>query len=89
MTYVYHVWYFGNQEIARVKLPVNSPSWRTWSSKTLNMGLGNGYVEIVSESGAILGKAEFEIQAAQKPEKVEKTEKTGVSEEPEEAPKAQ
>ena len=86
-TYVYHVWYFGDKEIARVKLPVKSPSWRTWSSKTLNMGFGNGHVEIVSESGDILGKAEFEIQAAPKPEKVEKPEKTGVSEKPKMAPK--
>ena len=87
--YVYHVWYFGDKEIAKVKLPVKSPSWRTWSSKTLNMGLGNGRVEVVTESGDILGKAEFEIQAAQKPEKVEKTEKTGVSEKTLEAPKVQ
>jgi Protein of unknown function (DUF2914) len=85
--YIYHVWYFGDKEIARVKLPVKSPSWRTWSFKTLNMGLGNGRVEVVSESGDILGKAEFEIQAAQKPEKVEKPEKTGVSEEPKVVPK--
>jgi Protein of unknown function (DUF2914) len=88
-TDVYHVWYFGDKEIARVKLPVKLPSWRTWSSKTLNMGLGNGRVEVVTESGAILGKAEFEIQAAQKPEKVEKPEKTGVSEEEKMAPKEQ
>jgi hypothetical protein len=100
--YVYHVWYFGDKEIAKVELPVKSKSWRTWSSKTVNMGLGNGRVEVVSESGEILGKAEFEIQAAQKAEKVEKTEKTGVSEEkevpkepkaapeePKEAPKGQ
>jgi len=86
-TYVYHVWYFGDKEIARVKLPVKTPSWRTWSSKTLNMGSGNGHVEIVSESGAVLGKAEFEIQAAQKAEEVGKTEKPAVSEEPKEAPK--
>ncbi|MGA8179081.1 MAG: DUF2914 domain-containing protein [Desulfobacterales bacterium] len=86
-TDVYHVWYFGDKEIARVKLPVKSPSWRTWSSKTLNMGLGNGRVEVVTESGAVLGKAEFEIQAAQKPEKVEKPEKTGVSGEEKMAPK--
>jgi hypothetical protein len=46
-------------------------------------------VEIVSESGDILGKAEFEIQAAEKAEEVEKTEKTGVSEEAKEAPKQQ
>jgi hypothetical protein len=86
-TYVNHVWYFGNDEIVRVNLPIKSPSWRTWSSKKLNMGLGNGRVEIVSESGDILGKAEFEIQAAEKAEEVGKTEKTEVSEEALEAPK--
>jgi hypothetical protein len=53
------------------------------------MGLGNGHEEIVSESGDILGKAKFEIQAAGKAEKVEKTEKTGVSQEASEAPKKQ
>ena len=88
-TNVYHVWYFGNVEIARVKLPVKAKSWRTWSSKKLNMLLGNGHVEIVSESGNILGKAEFEIRTAEKAEEVEKTEKTGVSEEAKEAPKQQ
>jgi hypothetical protein len=53
------------------------------------MGSGNGHVEIVSESGDILGTAEFEIQAAEKAEEVGETEKTGVSEEALEAPKAQ
>ena len=86
-TYVNHVWYFGNDEIARVNLPIKSPSWRTWSSKKLNMGSGNGRVEIVSESGDILGKAEFEIKAAEKAEEVGKTEKTEVSEETLEPPK--
>ena len=88
-TYVYHVWYFGNKEIARVKLPVKSKSWRTWSSKNLHMGLGYGYVEIVSESGDILGRAEFKIQAAEKAEEVGKSETTGVSEGAKEAPKGQ
>ena len=88
-TYVNHVWYFGNDEIARVKLPIKSKSWRTWSSKKVNMGLGNGHVEIVSEIGDILGKVEFEIQAAEKAEEVGKTEKTGVSEEAVKAPKEQ
>jgi hypothetical protein len=88
-TYVYHVWYFGNKEIARVKLPVKSKSWRTWSSKNLHMGLGYGYVEIVSESGDILGRAEFKIQAAKKAEEVGKTEKAGVSEEAKEVPNGQ
>ena len=80
-TYVYHVWYFGDKEIARVKLPVKSKSWRTWSSKNLHMGLGFGYVEIVSESGDVLGRAEFKIQADEKTEEIGKTEKTGESEE--------
>ncbi len=88
-TYVNHVWYFGNDEIARVRLPIKAKSWRTWSSKKLHMLLGNGHVEIVSESGDILGKAEFEIQAAEKAEEVGKTEKTGVSEEASGAPKGQ
>jgi len=88
-TYVYHVWYFGDKEIARVKLPVRSKSWRTWSSKNLHMGLGYGYVEIVSESGDILGRAEFKIQAVEKAKEVGKIEKTGVSEEAKEAPKEQ
>jgi hypothetical protein len=87
ITYVYHIWYFGNGEIARVKLPVKAMSWRTWSSKKLNMGLGYGHVEIVSESGDILGKVKFEIRAAEKAEEVGKTEKTGVSEEVSETPK--
>jgi len=88
-TYVYHVWYFGDDEVARVKLPVKSNPWRTWSSKKLYMVLGNGHVEIVSESGDMLGKAEFEIQAAEKAEEVVKPEKTGESEEAKEVPKEQ
>lgn len=32
---VTHVWYREGKEMARVKLPVRSSSWRTWSSKTL------------------------------------------------------
>ena len=88
-TYVYHVWYFGDDEVARVKLPVNSNPWRTWSSKKLYKGLSKGHVEIVSENGAMLGKAEFEIQAAEKTEAIEKSEKTGESKENSEAPKEQ
>jgi hypothetical protein len=88
-TYVYHVWYFRDKEIARVKLPVKSKSWRTWSSKNLHMGLGYGYVEIVSESGDILGRAEFKMQAPEKAEEVGKTEKAGVSKGQKETPKEQ
>ena len=80
-TCVYHIWYFGDKEVARVKLPVKSKSWRTWSSKNLHLGLGYGYVKIVSESGDILGMAEFKIQADKKAEEVGKTEMIEVSKE--------
>lgn len=63
-TYVNHIWYFGDEEIVRVNLPVKSSSWRTWSSKTLNMGSGKGHVEIVSEGGDVLGKVNFVIKEA-------------------------
>jgi hypothetical protein len=46
-------------------------------------------VEIVSESGDMLGKAEFEIQAAEKAKEAGETEKPEVSEEASEAPKQQ
>lgn len=71
-TLVKHVWYMGDDELVSVDLPVKSASWRTWSSKLLDMGLGKGHVEVVSESGDVLGKADFEIQAA--PEEVEEAE---------------
>ena len=88
-TYVYHAWYFKNDEISRVRLPVKSKSWRTWSSIELTMGLGRGYVEIVSEGGDILGKAEFEIKPAGNSKEIGKTEKTGVPEEALETTKEQ
>src|SRR5262245_50398520 len=29
-----HVWFFGDQEVARTSLSIGAASWRTWSSKT-------------------------------------------------------
>lgn len=63
-TSVNHVWYLGDTQLASVNLPIKSASWRTWSSKTIGMSLGKGHVEVVTESGDLLGKAEFEIKAA-------------------------
>jgi len=62
---VNHVWYMGDQQLVSVSLSVKSASWRTWSSKMLDMGLGKGHVEVVTEGGDVLGKAQFEIQAAE------------------------
>ncbi len=82
-TSVNHVWYMGDTQLASVNLPIKSASWRTWSSKTIGMSLGKGHVEIVTEGGDVLGKAEFEIQAAQGEEEAEEA-MEGKAEEPEE-----
>ncbi|UCD72225.1 MAG: DUF2914 domain-containing protein [Syntrophobacterales bacterium] len=45
---IYHVWYYGNVEIARVELSISPPQWRTWSSKKiLPERKGNWKVEVV------------------------------------------
>ena len=82
-TYVTHVWYFGDKEIVKVNLPIKSVSWRTWSSKMVDMGLGKGYVEIVSEDGTVLGKADFEIVAAEEEGETPEAEKSEEVEEEE------
>lgn len=34
-TWITHVWYHEGKEMARVRLPVSSSNWRTWSSKKI------------------------------------------------------
>jgi len=47
---VYHVWYYGKKEMARVELPISPPRWRTWSSKIiLPNWKGDWKVEILWE----------------------------------------
>jgi len=61
-TSIYHVWYFGDEEKAKVNLPIKSSSWRTWSSKIIAKDwMGKWHVEITTEGGDLLGKKEFEI----------------------------
>ncbi len=59
-TKVYHVWYFGEDEKARVELNVGSSNWRTWSSKRIpDKCSGAWKVDIVLEDGRIIGSREF------------------------------
>ena len=52
---IFHVWYRGDQEMARVELPVRSSNWRTWSSKKLLPGwTGNWRVDVVDDQGQLL-----------------------------------
>ncbi len=61
-THVTHVWSFDGTERARVELQVNSPSWRTYSSKIIeNQEVGAWRVEVVDSAGNVLQTLNFEV----------------------------
>jgi len=61
-TPVKHVWYAGDTVIGEVSLTVTTPSFRTWSSKTLYPGLSEMSVEVVDADGNVLKKDTFTIK---------------------------
>ena len=57
---VTHVWFFGDEEKARVPLTIKSASWRTWSSKKmLDAWSGAWRVDILGPDGEVLLSREF------------------------------
>lgn len=59
---VFHVWYHGEREMARVELSVRSSDWRTWSSKSLLPGwTGDWRVEVVDDEGNLLQTISFSL----------------------------
>ncbi|HUV37083.1 MAG TPA: DUF2914 domain-containing protein [Patescibacteria group bacterium] len=66
---VVHVWYYDDEEKARVTLPVQSKSWRTWSSKRMLRGwTGKWRVEVQDPDGKLLRSSEFLVEAESAPE---------------------
>jgi hypothetical protein len=62
---VFHVWFYGSDEMAKVELAVKSASWRTWSTKkVLPSWTGLWRVEVQTEDGTILESAEFTVGPA-------------------------
>lgn len=62
-TSVTHVWFRGDEEMARVELPVHSGNWRTWSSKQiLPAWIGTWRVEVRDAGGKVLQILPFTIQ---------------------------
>lgn len=62
-TFVTHVWYHAGKEMARVKLPVRGPDWRTWSSKSiLPAWKGQWLVEVEGPDGKVLHSLPFVIE---------------------------
>jgi len=59
---VTHVWYRGEEEMARVDLAVRSDNWRTWSSKTLlPQWTGNWRVDVLDGDGAVIHTIAFTL----------------------------
>jgi len=61
-TYIEHVWLREDVESARVRLPVRSPAWRTWSSKRIRPDwTGKWTVRIEDAEGRVLDTLKFTI----------------------------
>ncbi|HMB15248.1 MAG TPA: DUF2914 domain-containing protein [Pelovirga sp.] len=62
-TQVSHVWFYEDQEMARVTLPVQSADWRTFSSKRfLPQWTGQWSVVIEDEQGTSLAEVMFRLE---------------------------
>lgn len=62
-TVVYHLWYYGEQLMYSIALPVNSSDWRTWSAKSLQEDKpGEWRVVIQDEDGNLLQQIIFELR---------------------------
>jgi hypothetical protein len=62
-TKVTHVWYYQDDELARVELPIGSADWRTYSSKRfLPQWAGQWRVEVLDEEGRKLITVPFELE---------------------------
>jgi hypothetical protein len=58
-----HVWYHGDEEVARVPLEIKYIRTRTWSSKTIPPEwIGNWKVEVVDLKGNVLATAPFTVE---------------------------
>ena len=61
---VSHVWYYNDDEMARVELTVAGDPWRTWSSKRFVESWGGKWrVDVVTPNGEILKSVNFMVQS--------------------------
>lgn len=60
---IVHNWYYGERLMAEVKLPINSPLYRTYSSKNILPGwTGQWRVEIIDTEGTLLKTLNFTVE---------------------------
>lgn len=64
-TEVTHVWYWKEEEMARVDLGVRSARWRTWSSKRiLEHWTGPWRVDVLNPEGTVLRSISFQVSGS-------------------------
>ncbi len=62
-TTITHIWYHNGMLQSKINLPVNSSSWRTWSSLDISpQKVGEWMVEVVSEDGVALESIIFIVR---------------------------
>lgn len=59
---VMHNYYFGGKMVAQVELEIKGPSYRVWSSKSVQPG--EWKVEVTDEAGKVLATAMFTVGEA-------------------------
>ncbi len=60
---IFHVWFYHDNEMAQINLPVKAKSWRTWSAKTiLPEWKGNWKVEVQDSSGNVISSTSFRLK---------------------------
>ena len=64
-TSISHIWYYNDQEVAKVDLAIKAKSWRTWSSKQImEIWSGNWRVDVVSPSMEVIASKVFTVKQA-------------------------
>lgn len=62
-TRIKHLWFLGDTFVMEIILPVKSPQWRTYSSKTiLPSSAGDWRVDVTTDDGTFLETLKFTIQ---------------------------
>ena len=62
-TLIKHLWFYGDRLVMEITLPVNSPNWRTYSTKTiLPSAKGDWRVDVTSDDGTIIKSLTFSIR---------------------------
>lgn len=63
-TRIFHRWYVGDSLMEEIPIRIDGKSWRCWTNKGIRMSWrGPCRVEIVTESGDVLGTKEFSLSA--------------------------